>query len=474
MFLGLGIPSSATLANTKDLTSPFVRATWPPCAFSITGLPITPELTGYESVIAILIPIFGGGLRCLDPFITQIGLSNYASVAYAGSPGQNRIVGVVVPAWFEAHAGFPCNGWRTVKGLSSIEMAPHGVLIVPGRMSLAAHELGHTFGLSADTTIPGRTSPFAFPTLPFFTPGAWDEYNHRDSRAKKGNRAQGVWLDQGVPEPSFVPSLLNKQQCNSHCFMGNSTSGTTAGNWNTEKKRWIDSGDYEQLIRKLQIEEDSAALLTTEAPAEDPEVLLVTGVLTRNERVAFAPWYRLPNGAVDLKLGSRGHYAFVFLDGRGNILGQAGFTPPHTVPDYDEEIGFTPFSLNLPLPKGTVRVELRNVMAGKALGWRNFSSNAPRIKIVRPQGHLTINQGEMLRMSWAGSDADGDRLVYSAMVSADGGITWEAIRFSTAETSATLRTDSFPVGSTLRLRVVVTDGVHTAEAFGAPIAITNR
>jgi hypothetical protein len=86
--------------------------------------------------------------------------------------------------------------------------------------------------------------------FPLFSPGAWAEYNMPD---QQGKPSEGTWLAQGTPEPAFVQPLQKKRQCSSHCFMGNG-SPATAPTWVTDwtnKKRWVDGEDYQQLVRKI-------------------------------------------------------------------------------------------------------------------------------------------------------------------------------------------------------------------------------
>jgi hypothetical protein len=449
------LPSLETVSNVRDLTSPFIRATWPlpqgsfnPDTFSLPIIIPSAASPGWEAVTDLILFFLQGGLNCADPFLTQIGLSVTAELA-----GQDRIVGVVTPDWFKDHSNSLCN-WNSITGLSTIEMAPHGVLVVPEIIPVAAHELGHTFALSVE---PSLKHWYSFDSFPIFSPGAWDEYNLPDPRGKP---AEGIWLNQGVPEPSFIQALIKKRQCDSHCFMGNG-SRASASDWVTQwsdRKRWIDGADYHRLVRALKV-------------GPDPDVILVTGVITHKDRVAFAPWYTLPNRNVDIQLGSRGTYAFVFYDALDHVLGQAGFTPTHIVPEYGYDIGFTPFSLALPLPAKTARIDLVNRLSGRSLATRHFSPNRPSVKITNPISGSTIMRGQPLTLSWTGFDADKDPLIYTILESFDEGQSWNLLQLSTKDTSLLVPNKWFSAGSKLLFRVIATDGMYSAETTTGPMFV---
>jgi hypothetical protein len=87
------------------------------------------------------------------PFWLVFELNNIA-----GLSGTDRLMGVLPTRWFDR---FSYELWKDVPGLSLVESAPHAVIFVarhgessPGpAMTLSAHELGHTYGLSVDARL---------------------------------------------------------------------------------------------------------------------------------------------------------------------------------------------------------------------------------------------------------------------------------------------------------------------------------
>ncbi|MCC7354258.1 MAG: VCBS repeat-containing protein, partial [Anaerolineae bacterium] len=64
---------------------------------------------------------------------------------------------------------------------------------------------------------------------------------------------------------------------------------------------------------------------------------------------------------------------------------------------------------------------------------------------------------------WTGSDADGDALVYTLQYSRNGGATWSSLATNLSATSYNLDAASLGGTNQALVRVIASDGVHTAE-----------
>jgi hypothetical protein len=76
-------------------------------------------------------------------------------------------------------------------------------------------------------------------------------------------------------------------------------------------------------------------------------------------------------------------------------------------------------------------------------------------------------------VTWAASDPDGGELRFDVLASVDGGQTHRAVALAIEDASINLDT-SMLAGGTNQLRVVASDGVHTAFADSAPFTVPPR
>ncbi len=140
-----------------------------------------------------------------------------------------------------------------------------------------------------------------------------------------------------------------------------------------------------------------------------------------------------------------------------------------------DQDGETHFQLTLPAPSAKVaRLEL---LAGDdILATLAPASAVPELQILAPRSAHISNP---LRVSWRGRDADKrDALFYTVQYSDDNGGTWRALatdlpgRPDTDELHLDLK--DLPGSKKARIRVLASDGYHTAAAISPPFAISNR
>ena len=112
---------------------------------------------------------------------------------------QNRLMGVLPNKdWFERFSY-----WSDVTGFSLGEFAPRAVIFLPRledgtkigpQITLPAHELGHTFGLSVDSRLKSSwVCDIDWPIVghaPCGLVGGFDEYQHDDAALQDGNPAE--------------------------------------------------------------------------------------------------------------------------------------------------------------------------------------------------------------------------------------------------------------------------------------------
>jgi hypothetical protein len=108
---------------------------------------------------------------------------------------------------------------------------------------------------------------------------------------------------------------------------------------------------------------------------------------------------------------------------------------------------------------GAVRVEIlgpSGLMAAVQSG-----ANPPTVTLLAPNGGETL-VGDVA-VSWTASDSDGDPLTFNVQYSPDNGASWELLAHNLTGASITLPAADFVAGSQGRVRVWVSDGIHTAS-----------
>jgi hypothetical protein len=109
---------------------------------------------------------------------------------------------------------------------------------------------------------------------------------------------------------------------------------------------------------------------------------------------------------------------------------------------------------------------LRLVSAGTVLAEIEISPSAPQLKLDVP----VLAEGN-LNISWTATDADDDGLYGNIQFSPDDGRSWQTLSANCPETHYSLPADLLPGSKQARIRVLATDGVHTAIATSEPFVL---
>ena len=109
-------------------------------------------------------------------------------------------------------------------------------------------------------------------------------------------------------------------------------------------------------------------------------------------------------------------------------------------------------------------VELSLVLDGDVVATVPVSG-APTVSITSPVAGAHIPRGQPLTIEWTASDPDGDPLVASVLISDDDGASWRPLASGVAGTTLTIPTPQDVGGSTVRVRVVVSDGLRSGESI---------
>ncbi len=118
-----------------------------------------------------------------------------------------------------------------------------------------------------------------------------------------------------------------------------------------------------------------------------------------------------------------------------------------------------PLRLVLPHPPDTAAVQLR--WQGQLVDELRPGGTSPDVTLLSPNGGEVV--AGMQRVTWEASDPDGDPLRYHVLASIDDGASWRTVATDLVETSTVWDTTRAGGGGAVRLRVVATDGIHTAH-----------
>ena len=100
---------------------------------------------------------------------------------------------------------------------------------------------------------------------------------------------------------------------------------------------------------------------------------------------------------------------------------------------------------------------------GVEVGSASRSRNAPSISVSGPSWDM-FNDDETISVSWVGSDADGDELVYRVYYSTNGGLFYRIMSRMTEATSKSFSATWLRGSSRARIGVSVSDGTRSAFA----------
>jgi len=239
---------------------------------------------------------------------------------------------------------------------------------------------------------------------------------------------------------------------------------------------WISPHTYRKLFDSpfLQPNANLASLSLPDFQFETEETgsgtLLVSGVIYPNGTVAQPEIVRLEGAFANAA---------------------ASFTPPDTTPTGDDyclnilgadnsvlaercfDAGFEDMETGEPLDSSTFFFTLPEVpfeQVGRVTVSKDEqimadvspSNSPPTVRLTYPAGGETLFNRQTI--TWQADDADGDDLVFDLYYSADGGQRWLPLAIRLRATEYTIYTDQLPAGSQGLVRVVATDGFHTATS----------
>jgi len=289
---------------------------------------------------------------------------------------------------------------------------------------VTAHEIGHTYGY-------------------------WDENLFLiDSLYPYGHLAGDGWdvlRVTGIARISIDPSNP-KNIDNCYSFMHYNCFNC----WAPSNDYWFNK--YNTLLEKLGI-------------GTDPRVAVVSGIIYENGSVDFLPFYSF-DGYPDIL--DEGNYSFECLSLSEEVLCDVSFEAEFFT---DNETGqnVSPFVFSIPYPENTSRIVLKHYNI--TLKEISVTQNSPQVEIISIEDF----GDETYEIIWNMSDADEDNLTYSIFYSHNDE-DWLPLVFSSNETNLTYLLDAtnLPGSDKSSVKIIVTDGINTAEAISEPFSVSNK
>jgi hypothetical protein len=209
--------------------------------------------------------------------------------------------------------------------------------------------------------------------------------------------------------------------------------------------------------------------MQTHAPQETTnEKVLVQGMVSGDgASVALEPMLRF-SSTMSFDAPVPGEYAIRLLSSSEAVLAEYAFTPLRDSDGHADD----PMLIHevVPFVEGTRAIVI--VHGSQVLATRLVSPNAPQVQVLEPQANDIVGDG--LTVAWAMSDADDDELFANVLFSKDGGNTFTPLRTNITGTAVLVDGAELAGTSQGKIRVIVSDGVNTAQADSTGVFTTDN
>lgn len=279
---------------------------------------------------------------------------------------------------------------------------------------LAAHELGHTFGLSHPSSTCNTITHYGF---------------------------TGDAVNQFVKPPTYTDFMHNT----TNCGLLRST-------------QWITEGAFRTLYNHAELSPEIAG--DAELAATEQAAVTASGVIALDGAVETITLYTALQRLVPGGGPAEGRYRLELRDAQGAVL-VSRFIDSGGEPA-GEPAQATLFNETLPYPDGAATLVLAE--GDRTLKeWRR-SAAIPQGQIMTPVAGETFTQTFLLE--WIASDADNDSLTAVVDFSADNGTTWKSIGLVTDGSALTVDPNFLQSTTSGRFRLQLSDGLNSSLAFG--------
>lgn len=225
--------------------------------------------------------------------------------------------------------------------------------------------------------------------------------------------------------------------------------------------QWISDYTYEALYDFMLGSAAGAASARAFGPASlGGDFLSVYGVIDFEADSATIHRLRRLDSVGSIPPRRNGGYSIRLLDPARRIVADYGFTPQKII-DSDRQV--VSFGQIVDFVAGTTVVQIFDHAGGVVLAEKEISANPPSVRNARLESGPRPTIGK-ITLAWDASDPDGDPLTFDIFYSRDGGGSFLPLKLNVKSKPLSLETAELGGSSSALLRVVGSDGVHSAYA----------
>jgi hypothetical protein len=332
----------------------------------------------------------------------------------------------------------------------------------------------------------GPTGPTGGTSFTWDTDGSWGDWygGHEightlDRRHARCSGDEKGW-DRDFPHPDGLISTARTGDDALYGFdYGNLPDGIYGPRWSDVMSycvnQWISDHTTHGILDELQ---SNVTLAAVPSPAAGDHLLVVGSIEVVSDTAELEPLFVLAD-PIDVEAPVPGEYDIILQDGSGGELARYPFTPEPMDPGpplpgaWDDARHELLISEMVPFVSGTDRVVIEGptgVLTDVSAG-----PSAPSITVLSPNGGESLS-GDLVDVSWAASDPDGDELSFSIDYSPDSGATWELVVYGiTGNSYAVPRQNILSTSGQGRFRVWASDGIHaSSDTSDAGFTVTTR
>jgi alpha-tubulin suppressor-like RCC1 family protein len=223
--------------------------------------------------------------------------------------------------------------------------------------------------------------------------------------------------------------------------------------------KWISPYIYKKLYSKINYGLTAYKTSRLNQDQEKQEYLIATGIVNQNGTVQSTKFRKLllPVGTNDGP--GKGNYSIELLDNTNQSL----FIRKFEFQNQDASFAASEqgiFNEILPYNSKTDKILIK--YNDEILSNTLISLNTPQVSIINPTGGELISG--TFKITWTGSDLDGDTLTYDVLYSPDGGNTWDALAINLDSTGYLWNTDNSAGSDNALIKILANDGTNTGQS----------
>ena len=347
---------------------------------------------------------------------------------------KKRTVGIVPKYWFKNFTSLSdALGYARVQ--HSVGFFPSGLVEAREIRQIAAHEIGHTYGLCDEYSPSNWSYQNKILGLPGFCPNADTDDNEILDANCEG---------EGCPT-STIGKLVPWNNSN------DSISLTNLMGTNDQDKVWISNESYVHLLSKFQ-----------KLPIIVQTALIVNGIINKTSgTIELFTSYIIENAEItQQEENTTGNYSIEIIDNSGIVTSKINFTPSFLDIGFngstvETNISYFVVVMNFSSNDKGVKAKENDAVKDEV----NRTANSPTLNLTFPLGGELVSN--KMNIIYNASDADGDTIDYAILISSDNGNIFSTLEIDHPNQTLSVNTSSLTEGKQYKVKVLATDGINT-------------